>query len=477
MTRTPSRLIRSDRSGQTLAIVAVSMVALLMLLSLGIDLGMAYTARAEAQRVADSAALAGASAFLEVVYAEDAKEDAYERAFQYAGLNAVRKQRVDVEVVSADENFRSSRDVTVQVLIAEEKVRVWVRRTGLPTWFARLLGQDELRVAAMAAARAMASGTSACIMPFAIPDLWDERTGEDRDNNRVMDFDRWWKNGCHRPGPPCDESLRGEWWDYKPEPPAGSDLFDEYRIDRDILDWSGSTLVHAANGTPITSTGIGSDWRHAINNKDEGMRVLLKPPATLPGVPGKDRPDHLDNWWQYWHPAGDPKSQAALNDMIRDGDCFDLTDEETGIGGTIISQGIEPTAGARSSAYKAVTDRIDKAEPQLLWDDVGNFPYDPNAPLAADGSRVPVHSGSQIVSVPLVHPEVLLRRNNDKIPLAIIEIVTLFLEDPRLPPFEGMAVQGTDPKTPITGRIVYRGTGAEGGPNVGKHERYLRLVE
>jgi Flp pilus assembly protein TadG len=474
MNRRICSCIRTDREGQTLALVAVMLVALLAMLALAIDLGMAYTARAEAQRVADAAALAGASAFLTVVHPHEAEEDAYELAFQYAGLNSVRNKAVDVALVSGEGNFRSSSDVTVQVLIAEEKVRVWVSRTGLPTWFARVLGRHEMQVGAMAAAQAMAASTSPCIMPFAIPDLWDERTGDDHDNNRTMDFDRYWKNNCHnRPsgGPQsCSEFEKGEWWEYHPEGTVAEGLYDEYRIDRDILSWDGSKIIQAANGTAITATGIGSAWRDT--NSDNGMRVLLKPPH----LSGSDDSKQLDNWWQYWHPVGASRSQSALNDMIRDGECWDLTEHDGGIGEDIIAEGISNTPGARASAYRAVTDRIDRAEPQLRWDEMGNYPYDPNAPLALDGSRIPVYSGRQVITVPLVHPEVLLRKRGDKGALAIIEIVTLFLEDPRLPPFDGK-VQGSDISAPVSGRIMHRGTGAPGGPNVGKHEKYLRLVE
>jgi hypothetical protein len=151
--------IRSDREGQTLAIVAVSMVALLAMMSLGIDLGMAYTARAEAQRVADSAALAGASIFMEHPGPADSVAAATARAREYAGRNVVRNRPVD-----------PAADVQVQVRLDSAKVRVWVERTGLPTWFARLIGIDQLSVRAMAAAQAVPGGSTNCLMPWAVVD-------------------------------------------------------------------------------------------------------------------------------------------------------------------------------------------------------------------------------------------------------------------------------------------------------------------
>src|SRR6266566_2160594 len=49
--------------GQTIALVAVSMVSLLAMAALAIDLTTLYVARGEIQRAADTAALAGAKAF------------------------------------------------------------------------------------------------------------------------------------------------------------------------------------------------------------------------------------------------------------------------------------------------------------------------------------------------------------------------------------------------------------------------------
>lgn len=50
----------THRKGQVLVFSAVSLTALLAIVALGVDLGMLYTARAEAQRSADAIALAGA---------------------------------------------------------------------------------------------------------------------------------------------------------------------------------------------------------------------------------------------------------------------------------------------------------------------------------------------------------------------------------------------------------------------------------
>src|SRR3989454_12536765 len=50
----------ANETGSVIVIVALTLVVLLGFLALGIDLGMLYTARTDAQRAADAAALAGA---------------------------------------------------------------------------------------------------------------------------------------------------------------------------------------------------------------------------------------------------------------------------------------------------------------------------------------------------------------------------------------------------------------------------------
>src|ERR1700681_2340729 len=56
---------RSGERGQTIILVAVSLVSLLGMVALAIDVVTLYVARSEMQRAADAAALAGAKAFVD----------------------------------------------------------------------------------------------------------------------------------------------------------------------------------------------------------------------------------------------------------------------------------------------------------------------------------------------------------------------------------------------------------------------------
>src|SRR6266436_4952709 len=65
MARTSRFYIRRGEQGITVAFVAVSIFALVGMAALAIDLVTLYVAKAQAQRVADAAALAGAKTLVE----------------------------------------------------------------------------------------------------------------------------------------------------------------------------------------------------------------------------------------------------------------------------------------------------------------------------------------------------------------------------------------------------------------------------
>jgi hypothetical protein len=163
MTHLIRSCIRTHREGQSLVFVVVTMVAMLGMMALAIDIGMGYTARAEAQRVADASALAGASIFLEP-NPDAAAADA--RAREWAAKNVVRNRPVHPDD-----------DVEVHVSMADSRVRVWISRSGLPTWFARFLGKTEITVRAMAAAAVRNSGNAECLKPWAVIDLFHDANG------------------------------------------------------------------------------------------------------------------------------------------------------------------------------------------------------------------------------------------------------------------------------------------------------------
>ena len=210
-------------------LLAVSLLTLLAVAALAIDLGMLYTARAEAQRAADAAALAGASAYLDFIPATAAVDTAQARAIQYAMQNNIRNVPIQ------------GTDLGVNVDPANYRVTVSVRSVGLPMWFGSLLGPRYREVTAEAAAVAAPAGGVKCVKPFAIPDSWSEITGEDTDADRRWDT--------------------GEGWDYNT---AAGDYYKK---------WSPSLP------NDPTATGYSSQWRNQIGTAmpfDDGLVMSIK---------------------------------------------------------------------------------------------------------------------------------------------------------------------------------------------------------
>ena len=229
--QTPSRSVwPTDERGSVTVMVALAMTALVALLALGIDLGALFDARSEAQRAADAAALAGASAFLE--YQQDeARAAAVERAVDFAISNEIRSEAIAPEEVEVSVNPDSS------------TVRAAIRRNGVATWFARLVGIDEVDIGAEATAWAGEAGAAQCVKPFAVPDMWHD-VDDDLNNNNLWD--------------------EGERWKYEPE---NGDRYAGF----------------SGPGGGLNETGYGSDWRDGevdaqgrMYDGDYGRRITIK---------------------------------------------------------------------------------------------------------------------------------------------------------------------------------------------------------
>ncbi len=233
-------VVRNER-GATLALVAITMFLFLALAAVAIDLGMVKSSDAQAQRAADAAALAGASAFIDFANSASSVIDsaATARATDYATRHFVRTTRI------------ASSEVTVSVIDADEKVRVVINRASMPVWFANTLGITSVRVSRQAAAVASNVGTATnCVKPFLMPDRWQETdfTYEDVNSNSRMDATGGQGN-------------RGEAWFFQPPGygPQGGDRYEAYN-----------------SQTPSnTQTGYGSGASGLAG--DRGLSILLKP--------------------------------------------------------------------------------------------------------------------------------------------------------------------------------------------------------
>lgn len=161
---------RGEDRGAIGVMLALAMAVLLGSAAMAIDLGHLMNVRTESQRVADLAALAGASAFIDaqgpgLAAAIDS------RAKNYAGLNDV--DQTSVTLLSSD----------IDIDFTDERVRVTVHHTqtrGNPiqTIFARVLGINTVDVVTTAVAEAFPAAGATCILPFMLPDRYDELGGD-----------------------------------------------------------------------------------------------------------------------------------------------------------------------------------------------------------------------------------------------------------------------------------------------------------
>ncbi len=201
MTRTLSgrktNPLNSER-GSSAILVAITMTALLSAVALAVDVGMLLNSRSEAQRAADSAALAGAGSLL---IDEDNEPRARNTAIQYGGMNTVRKDAVTVLPEDVDVDLALAR-VTARVRRTED------RGSAVATWFANVFGVDEVDIAATATAQVQPAGRATCVKPFAIPDQFLDMDGDgefdegiDQYDPNVHGYGSDWRN----PGSPGDD--------------------------------------------------------------------------------------------------------------------------------------------------------------------------------------------------------------------------------------------------------------------------------
>lgn len=109
---TPRRVLKDER-GASIVIIAICMLALLSAVALAIDVGMLLNARSEAQRAADSAALAGAGSLITV---PDDQTRARNIAIQFGEMNTVRGIQADLL------------DEDIEIDMGELKVTATVKR-------------------------------------------------------------------------------------------------------------------------------------------------------------------------------------------------------------------------------------------------------------------------------------------------------------------------------------------------------------
>lgn len=401
------KMLGNER-GAVLVVVAISMVALLSMVALAVDLGMLFKTRDEAQRAADAAALAGASAFLEQTGLA-AVDTAEARAYDFALRNNMTGGPID------------SSEVTVVVIPDSQKVRVWIRRASVATWFARVFGVTSVPIGAKSAAWATAAGQGKCVKPFAIPDMWNEtnhdpppqqnKPGQDVDNDKIWD--------------------QNEAWNF--EPSAG----DTYR------QWDGTDLWPDA-------TGYGSGWRNNIDGgvNDYGRTLTIK--AQSPGdalAPGFFYP------YRIGESSGAQDYKANIYgcnpSVVELGTPYDIENGNM-VGPT--HQGI---------------DSLMALDPGAIWD--------PTIPIG--GGKYGTVTGSsygnwldspRVIPVGLFDPQQIADiQGAGGLSITFNNIALMFLE----------GFVGNGNQAPVQSRFLYFAAGSGPGPVAGPLVKFLQLVE
>ena len=142
---------RHEQRGQTIVLVALSMVFVIAMAALAIDLTTLYVARGEMQRAADGAALAGAKAFVESGITTNPNPSLRPMATALANayISAVVSQnevgKVAPTLVSAPANYGTD---------GNPQITVTLKRTNVPTFFSRIFGRTLATVTASATAEA-----------------------------------------------------------------------------------------------------------------------------------------------------------------------------------------------------------------------------------------------------------------------------------------------------------------------------------
>ncbi len=423
--RRRARRFGKDRRGAVLVVVALSMVAFVSMVALVVDLGMLLLAHTEAQRAADSAALAGASSFLTfdpAVTPTEAEDTARARALDYA----TRHTMLHNAIVNGE--------VTIQVVLDSEKVRVTVHRPAISLIFARVFGINTAGVAATAAAVAVDAGAAPCVKPFAIPDMWAANPAEDVNNNRVWDLSGCTDNKCSNE----------EKWGFDPD---NGDFYTPRTDD------SGN-----ANTDP---TGYGTGYRNGYADVsgseysgDYGRRFAMK----VNGGSGKYMPS-------FWFPWKMPGNNGAKDYTTAIEGCSSVQ-----IGDTVSSDTSWITAEKGNIGHPTYTAIENLIHSNSTY---SNETWDASALGGAGGPSSGINPGDpRIITVALFDPTTFVSSNTKS--MVFVDFATFFLEDPDVVN-PGMA-GGQTFKAPITARYLGRVSGSY-GPNKGTIVKRLRLIE
>jgi hypothetical protein len=171
---------RNNECGSTLIIVAAVMIVLLGVAALAIDLVSFYAVRAEAQRAADAAALAGAQMFLAsgcttssggCVSGGSQETMASQRAQDVGAQNLVAGQAASISASDITFSYPNAEEPQITVVVARDTGH----SNAMPTIFGKVFGINTVNISTQATAEVFnpsGSGVpigSTCLKPWILP--------------------------------------------------------------------------------------------------------------------------------------------------------------------------------------------------------------------------------------------------------------------------------------------------------------------
>jgi Flp pilus assembly protein TadG len=165
---------RHHERGQTILLVAISLVSLLGMAALAIDIVTLYVARSEIQRAADAAALAGAKAIADSGFTSLPTTDSnYSNAQALAlsmatnSINAVILATPPVNLVAGIQPVEPASPSVDWTRQGNPRITVTLVRSNLPTFFSKIWGTSAASVTATATAEVYNPSNLATITPIA----------------------------------------------------------------------------------------------------------------------------------------------------------------------------------------------------------------------------------------------------------------------------------------------------------------------
>lgn len=423
--------LRGRRPGAVLVMVALSLVGLVGVVALAIDLGMLFSARAEAQRIADAAALAGASAFIDhdpETEAAEAYAAAEARTYEYA-----QRQSLLGEWVVESE-------VTPMIVMDSQKVRVRIRRETVPLFFARVFGITLGTAHAVAAAEAVNAGRTTCVKPFAIPDLWSPLSNVEKDIYRRGNDPPIWDFDAHLfpdllPDGACPVGTNGK----KNCAPEVWSIPTDADYDRDAYGYNSRVRDGVA------------DYAGRAYERDSGRRIPLK--MNSPHMTGPA------GWFFPWRMPGSSGGndyRDAITGCVNAASVGTETPIDTEPGNMIgpTDQGIRELLNRDPGAYWY--ENPDGSGGEIRGSSFG---------LNGNGEGSP-----RVITVALIDPTDV---SNGMTSMRFVNFAQFFLEDPDVVYRDSEAKPN---ERPVTGRLMKFASGLA-GPEEGNLIKRLRLVE